>query len=291
MKYHKPVLMKEVIEFLQPRPGGVYIDATFGGGGHTRAILQAEPTCRVIAFDWDKDALELNMPPLEAEFPGRVQSVWANFAQLAHHLKKLKIAAVDGILADFGTSQYQIVHKEGLSFAVDTPLDMRMAPSHQHITARMLVNDLSEKELSALFWTYGQERYGRPIARAIVAAREKRAILTTSDLVTIVLSCVPRSRGKLHPATRIFQALRIVVNKELDNIKAFLSQTLMHLKSEGRLVCISFHSLEDTLVKQFMREHKDMLTILTPKVVIAAQNEIADNPSARSARLRAAAKI
>ena len=291
MTYHKPVLVEEVISFLAPRPGGVYIDVTFGGGGHTRAILQAEPTCRVIAFDWDKDALEINAAKIEEEFPGRIQFVWSNFSQLWRQLKKLNITTVDGILADFGTSQHQISHTKGLSFATNTPLDMRLSPSHQKITAAMLINELSEKELMELFWHYGEERNARPIVHAIAAARAKKAITTTGELAQIILSCSRQNRHSIHPATRIFQALRIVVNKELDNINAFLSQAVPALKPHGRLVCISFHSLEDRLVKQFFREQKALLNILTQKVVIARPEETAVNPSARSARLRAAEKI
>jgi len=290
MIYHKPVLVEEVIAYLAPRPQGVYVDVTFGGGGHTRAILEAEPTCKVIAFDWDKDAIEINSAQLEQEFPGRVQFVWSNFALLWQQLKKLKIKQVDGILADFGTSQYQISHRKGLSFATDTPLDMRLSSAHQHITAEMLVNDLEERQLTQLFWEYGEERNARTIARAIVIARQQKRITTTGQLAQIVLSCT-KQRQTIHPATRIFQALRIAVNKELENIKSFLSQALPALHPQGRLVCISFHSLEDRLVKQFFQEHKHELTLLTPKVIVAQEHELAINPSARSARLRAAEKI
>lgn len=290
MTYHKPVLIEEVITFLAPRPQGVYVDVTFGGGGHTRAILQAEPTCKVIAFDWDKDALEMNSRQLEEEFPGRVHFVWSNFALLWQQLKKLKIKQVDGILADFGTSQYQISHTKGLSFASNTPLDMRLSPSHQHITAEILINELTEKQLTELLWEYGEERNARAIARAVVIARNQKRITTTGQLAQIIIACT-KQRQAIHPATRVFQALRIVVNKELENIKAFLSQAIPALHTEGRLVCISFHSLEDRLVKQFFNEHKNDLTILTPKVVMAQSDELANNPSARSARLRAAQKI
>lgn len=289
MTYHKPVLVEEVIMYLAPRPGGLYVDVTFGGGGHTRAILEAEPTCKVIAFDWDKDALEMNAARLEEEFPGRVQFVWSNFALLWQQLKKLKIKQVDGILADFGTSQYQIHQRAGLSFATDTPLDMRLSAGHQKITAEMIVNETPEKELMEIFWNYGEERNARAIVQAISVARQKKRITTTGQLADIILSC--SKRQTIHPATRVFQALRIVVNKELENIKAFLSQALPALHPKGRLVCISFHSLEDRLVKQFFQEQRHELLLLTPKVIVAQEHELAINPSARSARLRAAEKI
>ncbi len=290
MSYHKSVLVEEVLTFLAPRKNGIYVDVTFGGGGHTRAILQAEPTCQIVAFDWDKEAIEMHAEQLEAEFPGRVRFIWANFAQLWQQLKKLKITHVDGILADFGTSQYQISHTKGLSFASDTPLDMRLSSSHHHVTAAMLVNDLSEKDMQQLFWQYGEEKNARAIVRAIIAARSKKKIKTTGELVAIILSCT-KKREAIHPATRVFQALRIAVNKELDNIQSFLSQAVPALKPDGRLVCISFHSLEDRLVKQFFLDHKHEVKILTPKVVIAQAQETSVNPSARSARLRAVEKI
>jgi 16S rRNA (cytosine1402-N4)-methyltransferase len=169
---------------------------------------------------------------------------------------------------------------------------MRLSPSHQKVTAAMLINELSEKELLEIFWHYGEERNARPIVHAIVAARIKKPITTTAELAQIILSCSRhQNKHAIHPATRIFQALRIVVNKELENIKAFLSQAVPALNPQGRLVCISFHSLEDRLVKQFFREQEQLVHILTPKVVIAQPAETAVNPSARSARLRAAEKI
>lgn len=205
MVYHKSVLVDEVLTFLDPRPGGVYVDVTFGGGGHTRAILQAQSTCRVIAFDWDKDAIDLHAAEFEELFPGRVQFVWSNFSQIAHQLKKLREKKIDGILADFGTSQYQIMHKKGLSFLSDTPLDMRLSPAHQHTTAAMLVNELSEKQLSEIFWEYGEERHARAIAREIVAARKKKPIKTTGVLAKIIQLCVPYKPRSIHPATRVFR--------------------------------------------------------------------------------------
>lgn len=291
MQYHIPVLTREVLEYLTIKPHGVYVDATLGGGGHTTAILQAEPTCRVIAFDWDRTAYDMHAPRLQEQFPDRLQCIWANFAQISLQLKKIGIPQVDGILADFGTSQYQIMHKEGFSFQHDSPLDMRMSTSHQRLTAAHIVNDFSEKDLMQLFWDYGEEQQARPIARAIVEARKKKWISTTGQLSEIVLSVVPRRGAAVHPATRVFQALRIVVNKELENINALLSQAATVLKPGGRLVCISFHSLEDRIVKQFLREHKADWKPLTKQVVMAQPDELQENPSSRSAKLRAAEKI
>lgn len=289
--YHKTVLINEVIEYLDPQPGKVYVDATFGGGGHTRALLQKEPHCKVIAFDWDNDAIEKNGPALLAEFPGRLELIWGNFAHMQKLFKKFKIPKVDGILADFGTSQFQIAEREGFSFMHNTPLDMRMSTAHYRVTAADIVNQASEKELIAIFQEFGEERYARRIARAICLTRETKRLRTTGDLVQVVKDAVPfqpRKSKSINPATRVFQALRIVVNKELDNIKTFLHHLPQLVKSGGRVVCISFHSLEDRLVKNYFRDHKTLFKLLTPKVVVPTEQEIEINPSSRSSKLRAA---
>lgn len=286
--YHRTVLINEVLEYLAPQPGNVYLDATFGGGGHTRAILTAEPGCSVIAVDWDQKALELNSPALKDEFGERVQFIWGNFSQLPHLLKKHNMGKVDGVLVDFGTSQYQIMVRDGFSFALDTPLDMRMSPAHQQVTAADIVNNASENELVVIFKDYGEERHARAMARAMIAARAQRRFRTTGELVDVITSVVPHRKGKIHPATRIFQALRIVVNKELENIKTFLLHLPQILKADARVVCISFHSLEDRLVKNYFREQQEHFELLTPKVVVPTDEEIHMNASSRSSRLRAA---
>lgn len=293
-EYHKTVLIAEVLEYLDPQPGKVYLDATFGGGGHTRAILEREPQCKVIAADWDSVAIDTNAPALKEEFGDRIDFVWGNFAQLPKLLKKKGISRVDGMLADFGTSQFQIVQREGFSFAVDTPLDMRMSPGHFRVTAADIINQASEKELATIFYEYGEERHSRKIARAICEARKIGKIKTTGELVAIIKSVMPKPpKGKktIHPATRVFQALRIVVNKELENIKTFLRHVPQLLNTGGRVVCISFHSLEDRLVKLHFRDHKNIFKILTPKVVIPTDEEIRLNPSSRSSKLRSAEKL
>lgn len=292
--YHIPVLVNEVLEYLDPKPYGIYIDCTFGGGGHTRAILEKEPTCRVIAIDWDLKAFELNSEKFIEEFGDRIEFIWGNFAQIELKIKPLHLEHIDGILADFGTSQYQIKERPGFSFAADTPLDMRMSPSHQRITAAMILNEASEQELYHIFTEYGEEYRSRPLIRAIIAQRHKKPFVTTKDLVDAVLKVWPRAGRKIHPATKIFQALRVAVNQELDQIQAFLPAALRVLSPGGRLVCISFHSLEDRLVKQFFRDKaKETLsevTVLTPRVVVAGSEELKINPSARSAKLRAIEK-
>lgn len=290
---HKPVLVEEVLEYLQIRPHKTYLDVTFGCGGHSRAILEKEPTCKVIAFDWDSVALETYGSPLHQEFGDRFTFVWGNFSLLYKLLKKYHIANVEGILADFGTSQVQISTTSGLSVYRDTPLDMRLSTAHQAVTAADLLNKATANKLAEIFFQLGQEPKGRQIAQAIVIARTKRKFSTTGQLVELVEKIVPAGRSRIHPATKVFQALRIYVNHELDNIQAFLPAAVKALNPGGRLVCISFHSLEDRLVKQYFKEqeHAGTLDIISTKAVTASDQELAENPSARSAKLRVAEKI
>ena len=288
---HKPVLVNEVLEYLDPKPGRVYLDVTFGSGGHTRAILTKEPSCKVIAMDWDMLALEQFGQPMEAEFGDRLQLLWGNFSLLYKILKKEDIQSLDGILADFGTSQVQIMERAGFSVYRDSPLDMRMSPPHQQMTAADVLAGSSEEKLRQLFWQLGDERYAKQIARAIVEERIKRRIKTTLQLADLVSKAVPHDpKRKIHPATKVFQALRIYVNKELANIESLLAVAARTVKPGGRIVCISFHSLEDRIVKRFFQEHesKGIMSIVTPHAIVAGANEIRENPSARSAKLRAA---
>ncbi|MFH0898607.1 MAG: 16S rRNA (cytosine(1402)-N(4))-methyltransferase RsmH [bacterium] len=287
--YHKSVLIKEVVQYLAPQPGKVYVDATFGGGGHTQAILDSEPLCKVIALDWDMQAIEQNAAPLCEKYGDRLRVIWGNFALIHRILKKEKIESIDGILADFGTSQFQIFEKSGFSFRKDSPLDMRMSKAHYKTTAADILNTYSEQKLAHILFEYGEERLSKRIARAIVEMRKKRPFKTTQQLADLVEEIVgtPKGRKKfIHPATKTFQALRIEVNHELDNIKGFLASALKLVNPEGRIVCISFHSLEDRIVKTVFRESN--VEILTPKPVTASLEEIELNPSARSAKLRAA---
>ncbi len=292
--YHKPVLLNEVLTYLDPKPGKIYVDVTFGGGGHTKAILQKEPKCKVIAIDWDKTALEKNGAALQEMFPKRLTLLWGNFSNLYHILKKAKINSVDGILADFGTSQYQIYNAAGLSVYKDSFLDMRMSKAHHKITAYEFINKASERDLLEIFFTLGEERYSKQIVKAILEERKIKRIATTFELVDIIKKAVPLSyrKGKIHPATRIFQALRIYVNDELQNIRTFLDAAEKILNIDGKLVCISFHSLEDRIVKQYFKDHpcryEKGFEILTKRVITATDEELKINPSARSAKLRAA---
>jgi 16S rRNA (cytosine1402-N4)-methyltransferase len=290
--YHIPVLVDEVLEYIAPKPHGIYVDATFGGGGHSRALLEYEPTCVVIGLDWDLTALEQGAA-LQDEFPGRLELIWGNFSQIDTKLKKEGFGKVDGILADFGTSQFQLFERPGFSFYKDSPLDMRMSPAHQKITAAEVVNTASEKELITILQEFGQEPQARAIVRLIMSERIKKRITTTNQLVALIQQVTgPKGKNRrLHPATKVFQALRIFVNRELDNIWSFLPAAVRSLKPGGRLVCISFHSLEDRMVKRFFKElsvgSEASAFVLTPKAVRPSQQEIARNPASRSALLRA----
>jgi len=292
--FHKSVLIEEVLTYLNLQPNGVYLDATFGSGGHTRAILEKEPTARVIGIDWDRSSLDRYAPLIIEEFGDRFTPIWGNFAQLYKLLKKIGISQVNGILADFGTSQMQIAEQPGFSLYTDAPLDMRMSAAHHKTTAAELLNTASEAKLFQIFSELGEERFSRKIARAIVKERGRKKFETTKQLATFIAGLVPYKReAKIHPATRVFQALRIYVNQELDNIRSFLKGAVPVLVSQGRLVCISFHSLEDRLVKQFFinEELAGRLAVVTKKVVVPSKEEVAANPSSRSAKLRAAVKI
>jgi len=289
---HKPVLLNEVLHFLAPQPGKVYVDVTLGGGGHTRAILQAQPTCKVIGMDWDESVIHTTGEKLKEEFPGRFIPIWSNFSKIAMALQKAGYDKIDGILADFGTSQIQIASTPGLSIYQDKFLDMRMSSSMFKTTAYDVIQNALERELAQIFFDYGQERYSNKIARAIVDTRHKQPLKTTMQLAKLIESVVPRTKGdKIHPATRVFQALRIFVNKELENIQSFLANSVKMLGKDSRLVCISFHSLEDRIVKQFFKELEKsnglQIEILTKKVCTATEQELKENRSARSAKLRA----
>lgn len=293
--YHKTVMVDEVLQYLNPQPNGLYCDVTFGSGGHTKAILDSQPECRVVSVDWDATSIETYAPALEEKYGDRLTIVWGNFAQLYRLLHKAKIPKVDGILADFGTSQMHIKERAGFSFYKDSVLDMRMSPAHQQVTAEQVINKSSEEKLCEIFWQLGQEINAKKIVAAIIEARQRKPIQTTRELALIVEKAVSRSGGgkrssKIHPATKVFQALRIYVNHELNNISGFLSGALQVLKPNGLLLCISFHSLEDRIVKQFFKEKAEegKLEIVTKHVVIPTAEEIAKNPSSRSAKLRVA---
>lgn len=293
-KGHIPVLLEEVLEALNPQPGETYIDATLGGGGHTRAILTKQPECKVIGLDWDKTVIDTTGKALQSEFPGRFIPLYGNFAKIKDILTKAGYTKVQGILADFGTSQMQIRNTPGFSVYQDSALDMRFSPGMFYHTAHGVVNRFTEEHLAQIFYDFGGESRGRKIARAIVERRKIKKFETTKDLADFIADMTPGAYHKIHPATKVFQALRIFVNEELDNIASFLRNGTTLLDVGGRLVCISFHSLEDRMVKQFFKEKstnpqpgKPHFEMVTKGACMASAEELERNRSARSARLRA----
>jgi 16S rRNA (cytosine1402-N4)-methyltransferase len=286
---HVPVMPHEVVHYLAPASGQFLVDATVGGGGHTRLLAQrVAPGGQVLGLDRDPAMLELARPNLVG-LP--VTLVPSNFDELPAVLEERKIEAVDGVLADVGFSSDQMADPgRGLSFQHEGPLDMRLDPLEGE-PASSLISRLPERELADLFWRYGEERFSRRIARKIVEIRRKTPLKTTTQLAELVRRCVPRSRGHaIDPATRVFQALRIAVNDELGALERLLAALPKVLKPGGRAVLISFHSLEDRLVKQAFRQ-KEIFEQLTRKPVQASDDEVRNNPRARSAKLRAARKV
>jgi 16S rRNA (cytosine1402-N4)-methyltransferase len=307
MNGHIPVMLDDVLRMLAPRDGGIYVDGTFGAGGYTAAILQAA-SCTVWAIDRDPSAIARGAA-LAAHFPGRLHLIEGRFGDMLALLTGVGVEALDGVVLDLGVSSLQLDDPaRGFSFRAEGPLDMRMGNNGP--TAADLVNNLPEAELADVLFAFGEERRSRRIARAVVAARGGAPITTTAQLAAIVRSVVPPDRSGIDPATRSFQALRIRVNDELGEIERGLEQAAGLLAPGGRLVVVSFHSLEDRIVKRFMREaagrgrgvsRHDPRSMaappraathgrfreLTPKPLRPAAAEIAVNPRARSARLRA----
>lgn len=302
---HQPVLYQETLAALAPHSGGVYLDGTVGAGGHAWGMLQASaPAGKLLGLDVDPAALELATKRL-AEFGQRATLQRGSYHHLSQHLASQGWPAVDGILLDLGASSIQFDRAErGFSFQKDGPLDMRFDPEAS-VSAAQLVNELPESELADILYEYGEERAARRIARAVVAARP---LETTAQLAGLIAKAAGGKPGGIHPATRSFQALRIAVNNELAGLEETLPQAVAALKAGGRLAVISFHSLEDRLVKQFMRResqdcicppgqpvctcgHVASIKEVTRKPLVAQPNEVTANPRARSARLRVAEKL
>jgi len=306
--FHQPVLRKEVVSLLDPQPGKVYVDGTVGLGGHTEALFEAEPDITVVGIDRDANALRIAAERL-SRFGDRIRLIHGNYRDVTDHLSGLGIGKAAGLLLDLGLSSLQLdTASRGFSFQTDGPLDMRMDPT-QDYTASNLVNNASEEELSDILIRYGEERFATRITRAIIAAREKGPITTTQTLAEIVRRAIPKRYHpkRIDPATRTFQALRITVNRELENLEAGLEAGFEVLEVDGVIAAISFHSLEDRIVKNFFR-HKALsctcppdvpvcvcdkqveAEILTRRPVRPSPEEIIKNPRARSAKLRAARK-
>jgi 16S rRNA (cytosine1402-N4)-methyltransferase len=306
---HEPVLTAEVLQLLDPRPGDVYVDGTVGLGGHAQALLEAGPGIRVVGIDRDKEALKLAAERL-AHFADRVRLIYGNYRDIGALLSQLKIVQINGFLIDLGVSTLQLeTPKRGFSFRKQGPLDMRMDPL-QGITAAYLVNNSTQEELTTILINYGEERFARQIARSIVAERTKAPIETTCRLAEIVRSAIPRrfQQKRIDPATRTFQALRIAVNHELEDLQIGMPAGFDLLAPGGTMTVISFHSLEDRIVKHFFHDRGHPPTpppeiplppgnqpaeamILTRRPIRPSPEEIARNPRSRSAKLRAARKL
>lgn len=302
---HIPVLLNEVVEALNVQPGFKYVDCTLGLGGHARAILdRSGPAGQLLGIDADPEALNLAKQQL-GRYPNPIIFVNDNFVNLETICRKNDFIPVDGILFDLGVSSLQLDSADrGFSFKAEAELDMRFNPD-QSVTAMKLVNTLPEKELSRIIWEYGEENKSRQIAQLIV---KSRPVIDTRQLAQIVEQAAGRQHSRIHPATRTFQALRIAVNSELENLEKALNQTINCLNSGGRLVVISYHSLEDRIVKQFMKRessecicppdvlvcvcnHVPTIRVVERKIVTPGDSEIRKNPRSRSAKLRVMERI
>ncbi|HQV62445.1 MAG TPA: 16S rRNA (cytosine(1402)-N(4))-methyltransferase RsmH [Anaerolineales bacterium] len=305
MSAHIPVLYKEIIHALQPQSGGRYVDGTLGAGGHARGILEAcSPDGHLLGLDVDPQALALARETL-APYEGRTHLEQASYITITKQLAALKWDFVDGIVLDLGASSMQFDNAErGFSFMQDGPLDMRFG-SNAFQSAEDIVNTYDERDLADLIFRYGEDRDARRIAKAIVMSRPLR---TTRELVAVIEKASPRRGDRTHPATQTFQALRIAVNEELSSVESVLPQAVAALRSGGRCAVISFHSLEDRIVKDYFREQskdivnppyeriyeverKAVVEIINKKPIVASDEEVKDNPRARSAKLRVIEKL
>lgn len=310
--HHIPVMVNEVIQHLNVKPGKIYVDCTLGGAGHSRAIIDSmKPGGFLVGIDQDKDAIN-NAKKVLSAYASEIALFHDNFVNIKSVLTQLNIHKVDGILADLGISLHQLAQSgRGFTFQKDEPLDMRM-DSNSVLTARDIVNTADEKELAGIFFRYGEERWSRRIASNIVKERKVKAIKSSFELVRIVSDSIPKKfiskPQRIHPATRVFMALRIAVNHELERLESFLDVTADILNPGGRLCILSFHSLEDRIVKHWIKalargctcppifpqcicRSEKKLRFLTKKPVRPTEQEVELNPMARSTRLRAAERI
>ena len=307
---HRPVLLQETIELLEAQQGGLFVDGTLGLGGHSEAILEASAETRVIGIDLDREALELATKRLK-RFGPRFRGVHANFREVARVVEEAAEGDVRGILVDLGVSSLQLDTRErGFSFRQDAPLDMRMNAGSDEETVAELLARLPEEEIARIIYEYGEERRSRRIARWIIERRERgEPVETTKELADLVARAIGgRMADKVHPATRTFQALRIAVNRELEGLSEFIETAIDLLQTDGRFVAISFHSLEDRIVKQTLRRlsgycecsprapacscgARRAVEILTRRPIVSGEAEVTENPRARSAKLRACRKL
>lgn len=294
-KLHTPVMLKEILDFFNLSPGKTIVDATIGTAGHSEEIIRRIiPGGRLIGIDRDSESLAIAKDRLRP-FSDSCEFVYGNFIDIDTILKNLKVKKIDGILFDLGISSFQLENPlRGFSFQYEGPLDMRL-DRNSYISAYDLVNNLNEEEFSTLLWNFGQERWHNRIARLLVREREKHPIATTQELSDLVIKAIPyRYRHyRIHPATRTFQAVRIAVNRELETLDTAISKAIEVTDKKGRVCVISFHSLEDRLVKLNFRKFSSegKIKIITPKPLTTSRDEIRDNPSSRSAKLRVAERL
>jgi len=294
-KLHTPVMLTEVLEYLNLSPGKIILDATTGTGGHSLQIAERiAKKGRLICIDRDQESLVVAQERL-SQFKDTCEFVYGNFIDMDNMLKKLNIKKVDGILFDLGASSFQLDDPQrGFSFQAEGPLDMRL-DRNSYICAYDLVNNLTQEEISTLLWSFGQERWHNRIARLLVQEREKNPIATTSQLSNIVIKAIPHryKHGRVHAATRTFQAVRIAVNRELEALETVIKKAIQLLNTRARICVISFHSLEDRIVKLSFRQaaSNGEIKIITPKPLTPKESEIKENPSSRSAKFRVAEKI
>jgi len=290
---HYPVLHREVLNFFSPLKEGVVVDATLGGGGHSHLILKNFPHIRVVGIDKDPEAIERASERLR-DFKDRFTAVHSSFKDVDRVLKDLGLQEVSGFLFDLGVSLYQLKEDRGFSFQKDQSLDMRMDPTSR-LTAYEVVNQYPKNLLEKIIFEYGEEKFARKIARLIAEERKKKPIETTGELAEIIKKAYPPAlrRSRIHPATKTFQAIRIEVNNELGEIKEGVSKAIDLLEKGGIIQVISFHSLEDRIVKNIFREGKKLkkLQLLTKKPITPTEEEIKENPPSRSAKLRVARRV
>ena len=292
---HVPVFLNEILKIFDPKPGETYIDATVNGGGHALAIAGlVGPKGKVVGIDWDNGTIK----NLQEKFSDQktLQFICSNYVNIASIVRTNHLDAISGILFDCGFSSNQLeASQRGFSFLNDGPLDMRYNTHDNHLTAEKIINTYSEKAIADIFWRYGEERFARRIAAGIVSQRGKKRITRTRTLVDIILQSIPRkyARARIHPATRVFQSLRIAVNDELTNIERGVREAIPVLAPSGKIAVITFHSLEDRIVKQIFKEaeQKRVISIITKKPIVPSSEEISVNPRSRSAKLRVAEKI
>jgi 16S rRNA (cytosine1402-N4)-methyltransferase len=296
-KFHTPVMLKEVLDYLNLKRGMTIVDATIGTAGHSQGILERiSPGGRLIGIDRDQESLAIAKERL-SNFSEACYFVHSNFIDIDDILKNLNIKNIDGILFDLGVSSFQLEDPErGFSFQNEGPLDMRLDRS-SYISAYDLINNLNEEEISSLIWAFGQERWHNRIAHLLVKERKQHPIATTLELSNIVLRAIPpRYRHRyyrIHPATRTFQAVRIAVNRELETLEMTISKAIELLNKKARICIISFHSLEDRIVKFSFRKlaYQSLINIITPKPQTSTYAQIEDNPSSRSSKLRVAERL